>query len=96
MTVTLKKEINGNHGEFIAISNEQQAGLMTFSIAGEDKIIIDHTEVQKQFKGQGIGGKLMEFAVNDARANNYKIIPLCPFAKAEMNKHSEYLDVLAQ
>ncbi|WP_068598703.1 GNAT family N-acetyltransferase [Vaginella massiliensis] len=95
MSVSFKKEINGNKGEFIAISNEQQVGFVTFSVAGEDKIIIDHTEVQKQFKGEGIGAQLIEFAVNDARNNHYKISPLCPFAKAEFEKHSEYQDVLA-
>lgn len=59
---------------------------MTYSRAGEDKIIIDHTTVSEQLRGQGVGRHLVEAAVNYAREQQIKIIPLCPYAKAAFEK----------
>ena len=67
---------------------------LSFSKAGTTMIIIDHTEVPEAFRGQGAGLKLVERAIADARASLKKIIPLCPFAKAQFAKHPEWDDVL--
>lgn len=46
------------NGYFIALDNDDiEAGRMTYTWAGNDKFIIDHTEVNPNFKGQGIGKK---------------------------------------
>jgi len=37
---------------------------------------------------------LLETVVDFAREENKKIIPVCSFAKAEMNKNEDYKDVL--
>ena len=67
---------------------------MTFSKLGENAIIIDHTLVPDAFRGQGVGLKLVERGIADARASGKKIIPLCPFAAAEFRRHPEWADVL--
>ena len=67
---------------------------MTYSKAGADKIIIDHTEVDGSLKGKGVGRDLIAEGVKFARENNLKIIPQCSFAKAEFDKHDDYADVL--
>ena len=80
-------------GEFYFEKNGQKLGLMTYSRAGLNKIIIDHTEVDPSLKGEGIGYKLVEAAVVYARQNAIKIMPLCPFAAAVFRKKEEYNDV---
>nr|WP_294780691.1 GNAT family N-acetyltransferase [uncultured Flavobacterium sp.] len=82
-------------GAFDAIEDGKEAGKMTYSWAGEDKFIIDHTEVSPDFSGKGVGKKLVLAAVDYARANNVKIIPLCPFAKSVFDKVEEIRDVLS-
>lgn len=67
---------------------------MTYSWAGTDKIIIDHTEVDESLKGQGAGKELVGRTIQFAREKGLKIIPLCPFAKSVFNKTPEYSDVL--
>lgn len=67
---------------------------MTYSKAGETRIIIDHTGVPKELGGKGIGVALVERGVLDARKEGKKIIPLCPYAKAQIEKHEEWQDVL--
>lgn len=92
----IKQEDNGKKGKFyIEIEGKQEAE-MTYTYAGSDKIIIDHTEVSEKLKGQGIGYKLVEAAVDFMRENNLKVIPLCPFAKAVFEKKTEYSDRLVK
>jgi predicted GNAT family acetyltransferase len=81
-------------GSFKAIEGGKEAGEMGYTWAGADKFIIDHTNVSPEFEGKGIGKKLVMEAVNFARLNNVKIIPLCPFAKTVIERSKEMKDVL--
>ena len=65
-----------------------------FVFAGEDKIIIDHTEVNQGNEGKGFGKKMVTKAVEFAREKGIKILPLCPFAKSVFDKTPEFRDVL--
>ena len=67
---------------------------MTFVFAGEDKIIIDHTEVNEGNNGKGFGKMMVAKAVEFAREKNLKIIPLCPFVKSVIEKTPEFQDIL--
>ncbi|MCO6149606.1 GNAT family N-acetyltransferase [Flavobacterium sp. NRK1] len=89
----IKHSDDGDKGYFSAKEGEVKAGLMTYVWAGNDKFIIDHTEGNPDFKG--IGKKLLDAAVNYARENNKKIIPLCPFAKKMFDRYEELHDVLS-
>lgn len=84
---------DGKKGHFKAVENGVEAGLMTYVWAGEGKIIIDHTEGNPEFKGVGI--KMLNKAVEYARENDVKIIPLCPFAKKMFDRTENIRDVLA-
>lgn len=78
-----------------AYDGDKNIGESTYSKS--DKVwIIDHTFVEDGYGGQGIAGKLVYELVKQARENNIKIIPLCPFAKAEFDKKPEYSDVLSK
>ncbi|SHG23720.1 GNAT family N-acetyltransferase [Flavobacterium defluvii] len=81
-------------GYFEAVEDGKEAGKMTYTWAGDSKFIIDHTEVSPEFNGKGVGKKLVMAAVDYARNNNLKIIPLCPFAKSVFDKVPEIHDVL--
>lgn len=67
---------------------------MTYSRAGKDLIIIDHTDVPAALRGRKVGQRMVERAVEDARRDKVAIIPLCPFAKAQIDRHPEWQDVL--
>ncbi|KLT69834.1 MULTISPECIES: GNAT family N-acetyltransferase [Flavobacterium] len=89
------QQINeGRKGYFEAVEDGKQAGKMTYSWAGDTKFIIDHTEVNEEFNGKGVGKKMVMAAVEYARANDFKIIPLCPFAKSVFDRTADIHDVL--
>lgn len=90
----LHEENNSKGAFYIEVKGERLAE-MTYSKAGEDKIIIDHTEVNDALRGTGAGKQLVEAAVQFAREKGIKIIPLCPFAKAVLSKSDKYKDVLS-
>lgn len=81
-------------GYFEAVEDSKEAGKMTYTWAGDSKFIIDHTEVSPDFNGKGVGKKLLMTAVEYARTNDLKIIPLCPFAKSVFDKTPDIRDVL--
>ena len=86
--------INDNKGAFYIEIEGKQEAMMTFVFAGEDKIIIDHTEVNPGNEGKGFGKKMVTKAVKFAREKELKILPLCPFAKSVFDKTPEFRDVL--
>lgn len=54
-----------------------------------------HTEVFEEFAGQGLAGRLAQAALGMVREAGNKIVPLCPYIKAYVRKHSpEYDDLL--
>ncbi|MGD9915010.1 MAG: GNAT family N-acetyltransferase [Rhizobiaceae bacterium] len=90
---TIELEEGDSKGRYFYRADGAEAE-MTFSKVGLHQIIIDHTGVPDAFRGQGIGVKLVQRAVEDARAAGKKIIPLCPFAAAQFRRHPEWADVL--
>ncbi|MEL6721446.1 MAG: GNAT family N-acetyltransferase [Bacteroidota bacterium] len=90
----VQKQDDGKHGKFFILEKEEEVASMTFTWAGSDKIIIDHTEVQPSQKGKGLGLELLKAVVEEARTKALKVLPLCPFANAMMKKHTEFQDVL--
>jgi predicted GNAT family acetyltransferase len=58
-------------------------------------ITFTHTEVPKELGGRGIGSQLAKGALDQVRARGLKVVPLCPFIKAYIEKHPAYQDLLA-
>ena len=55
---------------------------------------IDHTEVDDSLRGQGVARLLTVNTVDWARKRGVKLIPVCPFAKAIIEKDPSLQDVL--
>lgn len=91
--IEITREDSPKGGRYLTIINGDTAE-MTYSRAGTNRIIIDHTGVPDSMRGMGVGKQLVEAAVLDARKEGFKIIPLCPFAKATLEKQSEWHDVV--
>lgn len=81
-------------GEFFIEKEGSVVAKMTYSKLGSTQIIIDHTEVSDDMRGQDLGKALVEAGVEYARERGLKIIPLCPFAKAIIEKDESLQDVL--
>ena len=58
-------------------------------------IIFDHTIVPDALSGRGIGSRLVRGALDAVRAKGLKVVPICPFVRAYIEKHPEVQDLLA-
>ena len=90
----IRHERSGHRGAFVVERDGKRLAEMTYTVAGT-RVIIDHTTVDDALRGTGTGGKLVEAAVQWARAEKVKLLPLCPFARSVFDKTPQYADVLA-
>jgi predicted GNAT family acetyltransferase len=58
------------------------------------KILFKHTEVPEAHEGEGLGSTLIRAGLAAARERDLKVIPICPFFAAYMQKHPEVQDLL--
>ena len=94
ITMLIQNKKVGNKGLFFVENEGNILAEMVYSMSSPDKMIIEHTEVSDELKGQNVGYQLVRTAVEYARKQNIKIVPLCPFANAVFKKKPEYADVL--
>jgi uncharacterized protein len=59
------------------------------------RVSFTHTEVPDALEGRGIGSRLVKAALDDARAQGLKVVPICPFVKHYIDSHPEERDLLA-
>lgn len=92
--VSITFEDTGSKGRFIAhVAGHAEVAELTVSKLSDAKWIADHTGVPDSLRGTGTGRALVERLVADARAAGRKILPLCPFVRAEAARHPEWRDV---
>ena len=87
-------DIKKGEKSFYVGTNEKESLAKIELLHDGDDIIIQHTFVSEQLRGQNVARQLLEAVVDLAREKNIKIIPICSFAKAELNKNNDYKDVL--
>lgn len=87
-------EDNGRGRWSLPVEGASEDAEMTFSRSSDTLIMIDHTYVPDEARGQGLAKKLAERAVADAREHGWKIIPVCPFFKAIAERHDDWDDVV--
>ncbi|HTI08426.1 MAG TPA: GNAT family N-acetyltransferase [Puia sp.] len=80
-------------GSFYVGDLSSPTAQLVYRMAGEHKMIIDHTEVDEIHKGEGIGRQLVVAAVDYARQQGAKIQPLCSFARSILKHSKEYEDI---
>lgn len=92
--MTIQQQDNGKKGSFYIEENGNRLAEMVYTWAGEKVFIVEHTEVDESLEGKGIGKQLVHHMVEFARSNGLKVIPLCPFTKAVLDRKPEWQDVV--
>ena len=80
---------------FIPGEDDEMIAELVYSFQEPDTLLLEHTEVDEELRGQKVGFDLIQAAVEYARQNQYKLIPLCSFAKAVMDRKPDFNDVRA-
>ena len=91
----IEHEDSGQRGAFFIEEEGKRLAELTYTVAGT-RVILDHTEVDDALRGTGAGNKLVAAAVDWARDEDRRLLPLCPFARSVFDKMPEYSDVLVR
>jgi uncharacterized protein len=70
-----------------------QAGLAAYVDTATQRIF-SHTEISDDFAGQGLASKLVTPALADTRASGKRMVAICPFVAAYVDKHDDFDDIL--
>jgi len=91
--------------EAVAVTHNQEARRFEATVDGfralityrrfPDRIVLLHTEVPTPYQGHGIAAKLTRAALDFARANHLRVVPLCPYVSNFLRKDSEYHALLS-
>ncbi|HEU4737942.1 MAG TPA: GNAT family N-acetyltransferase [Solirubrobacterales bacterium] len=84
---------NPGEGRYEIRVDGELAGFSQYRLRPEALAFI-HTEVDDRFEGQGLGGQLISFALDDVRSRGLAVLPFCPFVKGYIERHPEYLDLV--
>jgi predicted GNAT family acetyltransferase len=94
--ITITHEVSGSKGRYVAsVAGAAEPGELTYSRMSDTLIIVDHTGVPDSLRGTGVGAALAAHVVDEARANGFKIVPLCPFFKAQAARNPDWSDVIS-
>jgi uncharacterized protein len=89
----------------LVVTNNEEARRFETSGAGlrafiayrrfPDRIVFQHAEVPAPLEGKGLAAKLARTALDFARANHLRVVPLCPYVSSFIRKHREYQDLVS-
>jgi len=82
---------NPEAGQYEIIIGDHTA--MAAYVRRHDTITFTHTEVPRELEGKGLAGKIVRFALEDARAKQLRVIAVCPYVVGYLEKHPEYQDL---
>ena len=90
VTIT-KEDGDARHGRYVArVPGIAAEGEITFTRRRPGVVSADHTGVPEALGGRGIARALLDFMLEDARATGFRIVPLCPFVRAQYARHPEW------
>lgn len=79
-----------------AVLDGDVAGFTEYEPRDDGVLVFPHTVVEKAYEGRGVGSALVRGALDDVRSQGRKIVPLCSFVAAWVDRHGDYEDVVAE
>lgn len=85
-TVSIEREeLNGVH-EFVLRIDGERRGFLEFTRPDVGVMRIEYVEVEPSLRGTGLGLQLVEKAVAFAKEAELKVVPICSYARAVIQR----------
>lgn len=76
--------------QFELVGGSKSQGYLDYSFSDKDTVCIDYVQVAPALRGQQMGNRLVDAAVEWARSNKHSVIARCSFARAVLNRTAKY------
>jgi len=83
-----------DHGTKLTAEVDGRELRIDYGWAREGVMRVDFVEVPAALGGRGLGTKLVGVLVEKARAEDFKLVPVCGFARKQLERHEDWHDVL--
>jgi uncharacterized protein len=94
-SVSIRKELSAKGGRYVAtVEGVEGEAELTFTQRGPSRISADHTSAPESMRGTGAALALVQHMIADAREHGFKIVPICPYVKAQYKEHPDWRDVM--
>lgn len=74
--------------------DDELAGFVEYHDYGTTRAFL-HTETKPAFEGRGLASELIHHVLDEARPAGRQVLPYCPFVRGYIERHPEYLDLVA-
>lgn len=87
----------GEKGRYVVrLEDIEEPAVLDYRWLRKDLMVAVHTGVPDAMQGRGVGRVLVDRLIADARAGGYRIVPQCPYVRAQYERHPEWADVMAE
>ena len=84
---------NPDRQRYELVINDEIVSIADYRVNG-DSVVVPHVETNPAHRGQGNADRLMAGMLDDLRATERTIMPLCPFAADYIDQHPDQQDLL--
>jgi predicted GNAT family acetyltransferase len=80
------------HNRFELYQEDARIGWLRYQRARK-VLVLEHTEVNREYRRQGHAGQLVKAALDQAKSDRRRVIVVCPYAKDWLRRHPEYAEL---
>ncbi len=77
---------------YVLSVGDVDAGYLDY-VAEIEQLVVTHTVVYDRFAGQGLAGRLVKHVLDDARSKHLRVVPVCSYVAAYIERNPEYADL---
>lgn len=85
-------DLKGDAYAFRYLKDDKLLAEITWTILN-DVMVMDHTFVSPELRGQGVAKKILDRAADYAREKKLRMEPLCSYVVTAFERYKEYDDV---
>lgn len=89
------KVTNNKLANRFEVSLDGNTALLEYTVTSGLMTLV-HTDVPVELGGQGVGGKLVKYALDHAKQNKLQVVAQCEFAQSYIKRHRGYSSLLYQ
>lgn len=78
--------------QYSLVEDGEVIGFAAYEVEG-DEIRFTHTEVDPAHRGGGHASILVQHALDDVREGTRRVVPLCSYVKAWIERHPDYQEL---